>query len=58
MNDTSKRILVIDDEEAVRKSFLLALEDTVSLWQDSKAGLDTRRGSDGDRGAEVEGLPP
>jgi len=28
MNDTSKRILVIDDEEAVRKSFLLALEET------------------------------
>lgn len=28
MNDTSKRILVIDDEEAVRKSFVLALEET------------------------------
>jgi len=28
MNDTAKRILVIDDEEAVRKSFELALEES------------------------------
>jgi CheY-like chemotaxis protein len=39
----SKRILVIDDEEAIRKSFLLALEDTeyeVDLAESGNKGIE------------------
>jgi CheY-like chemotaxis protein len=34
----SKRILVIDDDEAVRKSFVLALEDTGYLVETTESG--------------------
>ncbi|MFC1895737.1 response regulator [Thermodesulfobacteriota bacterium] len=41
----SKRILVIDDEEAIRKSFLLALEDT---------GYQVDTAESGERGLELQ----
>ena len=34
----SKRILVIDDDEAIRKSFMLALEDTVYQVDTAESG--------------------
>ena len=45
----SKRILVIDDEEAIRKSFLLALEDT---------GYRVDTASSGDEGIQMEKAGP
>ena len=42
----NKRILVIDDEEAIRKSFTLALEDT---------GYQVDTADSGERGIEMEG---
>ncbi len=41
-----KRILVIDDEEAIRKSFLLSLEDTdyiVDTAESGKIGIEKRK---------------
>lgn len=38
MNKVVKRILVIDDEEAIRKSFILALEDTGYLVDTAASG--------------------
>lgn len=42
----SKRILVIDDEEAIRKSFLLALEESgyeVDTAESGEAGIEMQR---------------
>lgn len=38
MDKVMKRILVIDDEEAIRKSFILALEDTGYLVDTAASG--------------------
>jgi len=43
----TKRILVIDDEEAIRKSFILALEDTayqVDTAESGEKGIEMARG--------------
>ena len=45
MKDTPKRILVIDDEEAIRNSFMLALEDT---------GYQVDTAASGEKGIELQ----
>ena len=46
MNDITNRVLVIDDEEAVRNSFLLALEESgyhVDTASSGEAGIELRK---------------